>query len=218
MPSTPSTQAISTVQTVKVAQTLLNRSQLKILREFMCPEGQTIKLAAEKLGLDMNYVYRRVQRFEQLGLLHVLKQQGRRGRDMKVYQALAEQFFIPTSIYPLEDYFYDLFQPFAESFQSNYHRIFEHCEKPVGGILAGLLPSGHVYAIADKNMQVFDDYGDSSPAAVFHGTVLHLDRQAAHELETELFNLILKYSGRQGGMPHALTVLYHPQYTPLQER
>ena len=203
---------VRVVHQFEAAQVLLSRPQLNILRAFMKPDGQTIKVATESLGLDLNYVYRRVQRFEELGLLNVLTHQKRRGRDVKVYQATAEEFFIPTSVYPLNEYFYDLFQPFAERFRLNYHRIFEHCEKPVGGILAGQLATGHYYGIADQHMQVFDDYGQNSPAAVFHGTLLRLDRQAARELEAELFNLIMKYSGQQEGDPHLLTVLYHPQY------
>ncbi|WP_167757756.1 winged helix-turn-helix domain-containing protein [Deinococcus fonticola] len=211
------TDAERNVQVVKdfrAAQVLLDKPQLSILRAFMTPGGQTIKAVAEQLRLDLNNVYRRVQRFEQLGLLKVVAHQKRRGRDVKVYRATAQEFFIPTSLYPLNEYFLDLFQPFAERFRLNYHRIFEHCEKPVGGILAGQLASGHFYGMADQQMQVFTDYGADSPAAVFHGTVLRLGRTAARELEGELFNLLMKYTGQQeeDGRPHVLTVLYHPQY------
>lgn len=211
------TDAERNVQVVKdfrAAQVLLDKPQLSILRAFMTPGGQTIKAVAEQLRLDLNNVYRRVQRFEQLGLLKVVAHQKRRGRDVKVYRATTQEFFIPTSLYPLNEYFLDLFQPFAERFRLNYHRIFEHCEKPVGGILAGQLASGHFYGMADQQMQVFTDYGADSPAAVFHGTVLRLGRTAARELEGELFNLLMKYTGQQeeDGRPHVLTVLYHPQY------
>lgn len=207
------------VHAPELVEILLDRKQLLILRAFMCCDGQTIKAASEELQLDLNLVYKRVTRYERLGLLRVVREQARRGRKIKVYACVDERFFIPVSTYPLNEYFNDLLRPFLESLNLNFHQVFEHAAKPVGGLLAGDLrlggTTGGYYSLADQSMEPFEDFGADTPPAVFQFVPVSLSRTAARALEEELTQLFMKYSGQGGPERYMLGSFLFPIYRNL---
>lgn len=207
------------VNAPEIVRILLDRKQLLILRAFMRQDGLTIKAASEELNLDLNLVYKRVTRYEKLGLMRVVGEQARRGRKVKVYASVDSQFFIPISTYPLSEYFDDLLKPFLESLNLNFHRVFERAAKPVGGLLAGDLRLGNAaggyYSLADQAMQPFEDFGVDTPPAVFQFVPISLSRPSAKALEEELTQVFQKYASQGGSERYMLGSFLFPIYQDL---
>jgi hypothetical protein len=84
------------------AVVLLDRRYVRFLRPFMT-DGRSVGEAATELGMTVSYLLPRVRRFERLGLLEVVETRARKGRPIKVYQAIGSEFFVPLSTLEIAD-------------------------------------------------------------------------------------------------------------------
>lgn len=87
------------VESLDMAHALVEPQTQKLLSSFMTQE-QNIKVVADELDLTLNQTLYRVRRLVRLGLLQVTREEKRKGRAIKYYQAIAERFFIPYSSSP----------------------------------------------------------------------------------------------------------------------
>lgn len=90
-----------TVTNLVTAQALADPEIRRVLAPFIKAE-HTIKEAALELGLGLNATLYRTRRLEKLGLLHITREEARKGRAIRHYQAVAKGFFIPYTASPFE--------------------------------------------------------------------------------------------------------------------
>lgn len=75
---------------------LMDRNQVQLFRPFF--EGETtLSAAADALGLPLRFLFRKVQRFVDLGLLQVSREEARKGRALRYYRTPAGFFYVPAS-------------------------------------------------------------------------------------------------------------------------
>jgi hypothetical protein len=96
-------QRAKLVTDVQAAKMLLNLEQLRVLEPFVNTET-TVKVAAMKLDMDENKVFKLVKQFEMHGLIRVTRLERRSGRAIRHYRASAERFFISFQNVAFEDY------------------------------------------------------------------------------------------------------------------
>ena len=75
---------------------LMNRNQVQLLRPFFERET-TISDAADALGLPLQFLFRKVQRFVALGLLMVGRETSRKGRAVRYYRPPAALLYVPPA-------------------------------------------------------------------------------------------------------------------------
>jgi hypothetical protein len=84
------------------AVVLLDRRYVRFLRPFMAI-GRSVGEAAAELEMTVSFLLPRVRRFERLGLLEVVETRARKGRPIKVYRAVGDEFFVPLSTLEIAD-------------------------------------------------------------------------------------------------------------------
>lgn len=68
----------------------------QVLGAFLARES-SVSGAAQRTGIDIRIVHRAVLALSGAGLLHVLREEKRAGRAIKIYAAVAPSFFVPFS-------------------------------------------------------------------------------------------------------------------------
>ena len=81
----------------EAARILTDTAQLRLLEPFFKRET-TLSDAAAELSVRLNTLLYRVNKFVELGLLTVVREEPRRGKAVKVYRASAEDFFVPFDV------------------------------------------------------------------------------------------------------------------------
>jgi hypothetical protein len=84
------------------ARLLLDRRFTRYVAPFM-ERPRSITDAAEILGVSGPFLLQRVRRLERLNLVEVVEVLKRKGRGIKLYQAVGSEFFIPFAIVELAD-------------------------------------------------------------------------------------------------------------------
>ena len=90
-------EKVLVVTNAEAARLLTDTSQLRLLEPFFKREATLSEVAAET-GVKLNTLLYRVNRFVELGLLTVVREEPRRGKPVKVYRASAEDFFVPFEV------------------------------------------------------------------------------------------------------------------------
>ncbi len=86
----------------KQAIVLLDRRYVRFLRPFMAT-ARSVGEAAVELDMTVSFLLPRVRRFERLGLLDVVETRARKGRSIKMYRAVGDEFFVPLSTLEIAD-------------------------------------------------------------------------------------------------------------------
>jgi len=82
------------VTTEQQASWLSTPSKRRFLLPFLGRDC-TIKAASAETGCTLEVMYYRVQQLQRAGLVRMVRQEARRGRAVKHYRTVADQFFVP---------------------------------------------------------------------------------------------------------------------------
>ncbi len=101
MPSSIGSSPVLRVERPEMARLLLEQSTLKLLSPFVGRQ-RSASGAAQELGMPVNTLLYQIKRLLDAGLLEVAEERKRAGRAVKHYRAVAEAFFVPYELTPLE--------------------------------------------------------------------------------------------------------------------
>jgi DNA-binding MarR family transcriptional regulator len=83
-------------------EVLLDLKNMRFLAPFLRGEYSAAEVAT-LLGLEYQLVYRKIKRFERSGLVKKCHTVTRRGASIVMYKAVAERFFMPSKLLPIEE-------------------------------------------------------------------------------------------------------------------
>lgn len=197
---------ILTVDSPEVATLLADSSQWRMLAIFTLSE-RSLSEAAKLLDLKLPTLSYRVNKWLELGLLVVSREEQRQGRAVKYYRATAERFFIPfalTKSATLEALLLAMVRPSHEtairetayvlqSGTDNWGMLIHSSRAREGTNLSvTLVTSGD----AEKNLnETMLDASEPALGETF--TNLHLDFETAKQLQRDLENIYLTYKTKQ---------------------
>lgn len=208
--------SIRIVSDTHVADLLMAPVTLRQLEPFLGREA-TVTEAARASGERPNTVLKRVQRFRDLGLLYVVREEQRAGRAVKVYRTTAEAFFVPfeaTSAESFETALAERDAYWEELLRSNVVRARRQAF-PSWGTRIYRDDTGRMQiqmaVTPDRNTD--PTAPESPPALSAWRDRVYLDFDDAKALQRELFELLLRYQ-RKGG---AQRYIVHVGLAPLRE-
>ena len=94
--SNPHAEKYAEITDPAAVKILMDRNQVQLLRPFFKKET-TISEAADALNLPLQFLFRKVQRFVDLGLLLVSREISRKGRAVRLYRTPASLFYVPAA-------------------------------------------------------------------------------------------------------------------------
>ena len=97
MKEQPSTPAMLTVTQEEMANEIVDSHQWRMLATFVIEE-RSLSEAASILNLKLPALSYRVNKWLDLGLLEITREEKRQGRAIKYYRAVSDRFFIPFSL------------------------------------------------------------------------------------------------------------------------
>lgn len=189
---------------------------LRQLEPFLGREA-TVGQAAEASGDKPNTVLKRVQRFLELGLLRVVREEPRAGRARKVYRTSADVFFVPFEATSAESFEAALAEREAywetrlrahvvrarrEAYDAWGTRIYRDREGRLQVQMA---------VTPDRNTNPLDP--ESPPALSAWRDQVWLDWHDAKDLQRELFELLLRYQQKGGAQRY----IVHAGLAPLRD-
>ncbi len=89
-----------TVQDPRAAAVFTQSHQRRILLQF-AKQPRSISEVAQDLQIDVKKLHQLVTKLHRLGLVVVAEVRQRAGRAMRLYQASAQRFFIPSAVVPV---------------------------------------------------------------------------------------------------------------------
>ena len=180
---------------------LMDRNQVQLLRPFFDAE-MTVSEAAERLELPLQFLYRKVVRFEKLGLLVVTRTEKRKGRGIRHYRTPAAQFYVPAQAIDMglllkrsEDYWQ---RRLKDGLLAVWNRRRE------GGLGVKVAPNtigGVRISLASAPGVPWRALDESEPAMLNSWLRLNLSFQDAKALQREMTTLLERYTDkhRPGG-------------------
>lgn len=200
-----------TVTTPEAARILLEPKHARFIAPFLGRERRVAEVA-EEIGAPLSTTFRHVQRYCDVGILKVTREQTRKGRTLKVYRTVADAFFIPNRLRTT-------FQnAWADGFEQATRRGLEHV---YGEHLAdwGELIFRDEAGIFTINLaktpgQPVTSLGPDAPATLTtaHDAV-YLDFADAKRLQHDLHTLFKAYAAKGGAQRYLLRLTL----TPLPE-
>lgn len=193
----------------QAANVLTNPTALRFLTPFLGRET-SITQAAEEVGASPNTTYKRVQRYINLGLLEVAREQARAGRSIKLYRTVADVLFVPFENTPSasleaalkerEEYWEKLLRANvvmarAEVLGTWGTRIYRDSRNRLQ-VQTALTPESNATTLAPDAPAVLSAWRDT----------LQLDFADAKQLQHELFDLLLKYQRKSGSQRYIIHV------------
>ena len=200
----------------EAAQILTDLGELRSLLPFFFKEI-TLTEAASALGLKLNTMHYRAQRFIDLGLLEVIREEPRKGRAVKVYRATSSEYFVPfeaTSAETVEKLFTQLRAKISELFEQNVARSLLEVEDIGLRIKAQGKKLSVDFDTPDGSFALRDTETLDLPAVFTSDNIIRLDFSRAKELQKELVALLKKYTDEEPTGQDYLLVL---GLTPLHE-
>jgi predicted transcriptional regulator len=174
---------------------LMNRQENQFLVPFM-QEELSVAEAADILEVEFQRMYRKVKRLEGAGLLVQTRSAPRKGRTVRYYQAVAEEFFAPAQLLPLEQVLLQVEQDLAPKF-------FHHLVKAILG--ENKKDLGTRFFLLDETRIAIRLALGSSSATPEHSSAsysmwreLSLDYSTAKALEKELVAVLERYANYSG--------------------
>ncbi len=212
-------EKVLTVTSSEAAGLLTDTSQLRLLEPFFKREATLSEVAAE-LGVKLNTLLYRVNRFVELGLLTVVREEPRRGKAVKVYRASAEDFFVPFEVMAsssLEQLLLGMLGDVEKVFHREAAKVFQETFQTQGV---------HIILTHDQLSVVLGDYeggesfaetffGPGSPALFIGDGNLNLDFETAKAFQKDMFDLFQRYRTRQ--TPNAQLYAYRLGLTPVSD-
>lgn len=193
----------------QAANILTNPTALRFVTPFLGREN-TVAQAAKEAGASQNTTYKRVQRFVQLGLLEVTREQPRAGRAIKYYRTVADVLFVPFENTPSvsleaalkerEEYWANLLRANvvkarAEVLGAWGTRIYRD-DRGRLQVQTALTPESNATTLAPSAPAVLSAWRDT----------LQLDFEDAKRLQHELFDLLLEYQRKSGSQRYIIHV------------
>lgn len=208
------------------AAVLIDRAWLRLLGAFM-ERARSMSEAAADLGVTTEWLYRRVKRLEDVGLLKVEDTRARSGRSIKLYRATADAYFVPFSLVPAPHIGSANRAFHAALFEAAIGRTFRRppFDAHGWGFRTARAPSGDLFVrIVREDGLRWAELGTDAPVMVSGWHVLHLGPDDARELQAEMRALHERFSKRVGATPYLMGIfladtsdlpgLEHPRREP----
>ncbi|THF70230.1 hypothetical protein E7T06_08580 [Deinococcus sp. Arct2-2] len=189
----------------QVVRQLLDPPTLTCLEPLL---GQALSVSevARQVGAGVRAVHYRLQILLACGLVQVVHEERRAGRSIKVYQAVADAFFVPFSATGREDVealWLSLTLPLYEQLVrtlANTARTQGH-DPEVWGVHVRLDQAGNLDLNLGPEQPLRAAPTPYTPATLLEWEELHLSTEQARRLKTELQALLHKYAAERG--PHS---------------
>lgn len=201
MKDTSSPTLVCVLTNPKAAQVLIDAESRRWFMPFF-NQSNTISQAARQLGESPNSVLYRVKTWCKLGLLEVVASETQRGRIIKRYASVAQEFFMPYQISQTEDLI-DLVRTlnmaYAELLFKSYVGAGQHLSSTWGVQFSRVGRNEYRISPATAPGQEWNPFAPKNPATLNDfNTDLRLDFADAKALQLELHQVVRKYVVKQG--------------------
>ena len=190
-----------------LADLLTNPAILKQLEPFLGQES-SIGEAARLTGTKPNSMLARVNRWEKLGLLGVTRVKRRSGKPIRYYRTTADAWFIPFDTTSAESLEAGLGERDSYWEDRLRHSVVTAREQQVGtwGTRVYRDPRGRLqFQMAVSPERNWTSLSADQPAVLAAWRDgLYLDFDDAKQLQRELFDLLLRYQGKNGAQRYLL--------------
>lgn len=190
------------VTSEEMADIIINSDHWRMLALFANQE-RNLSQAASILNLKLPSLTYRVNKWLDLGLLEVSREEKRHGRAIKYYQAVSKRFFIPftlTKSETLEDFLIEMTKSTHEATLRETAHVL-HNRKGDWGFLfySSNEPKGPTFSanIVNNAKEAKALHGADQPALFETLSKLRLSFDTAKELQRDLEALHNKYQGKQ---------------------
>lgn len=182
------------------AELLMDRAQLRLLGPFL-GQASGVAAAARQLGVETEWLYKRVKRFQAQGLLHPCGTVQRAGRPITLYRTAADTYFVPFTVLPPQHIGRTNRRLHAALFEQSISRSFQQppFDSQDWGACTARTPGGDLYLeIVREDGRPWSELQETSPVMVSGWNVLHLSPPAARQLQQEMRQLYSRYAAMQG--------------------
>jgi predicted transcriptional regulator len=180
---------------LKAVAWLTNMDNLKVLEPFIS-KALTISQAAEKLDLTLNKMYKTIKGLENLGLIQAVREEKRKGRSQRFYQASAKEFFIHSTDLSIDGFLNGLATNFEQQLTKGFEGIWE--EQKVMGHRIYLEKDGGISIRAASGPGVNWTRSSKNPALFNMWLTPSLDYEDANALQKDLQIVWDKYRYKKG--------------------
>ncbi|MGL5909793.1 MAG: hypothetical protein ACRCZP_07320 [Phycicoccus sp.] len=198
-PDRTSRPAVHVVTEPTVARLLVDVSRVRFLGPFLGQES-TASDAAARLGVTLDQMLGRLRLLTRAGLVVVVRTQPRAGRAVKVYRAVADEFFVPLSTLELdrdtlrsEDHWHGVFRRCFELAMAA--ELSRHDEPGARIHLVGPGARPEVQAAVAPGIP-YDEEAPGAPAVVYSWRSINLGAADAKELQREMYALVGRFVDR----------------------
>jgi hypothetical protein len=199
------------------AKALTDVKLIGFVQAFIGQE-RSVTAAAELWQTRLDAAYYRVRQLERLGLIEVSNRVKRAGRDLKLYRAVADDFFVPLGVVPES-----ALEVFLESSDSHFqammlraqsrtiHEYFSKQRPGDWGIHIGMDGQNQANVHLSDRQGKDPDLSDPDMPLIASGwPTLELDPEEARGLRRELLELFRKYESRRGAQKYLLRFALAP--------
>lgn len=200
----------------ELAAILTDTAELRLLEPFFVSEVM-LKDVAAKFDLKLNSLLYKVNKWLDLGLIEVIREEPRKGRALKLYRATSDAFFVPFSLSSeigLGDFLFHLAEKRERIFHRELARVLQPIAPDIGLTIALDSQNKLSVEIVDaKQRQETGDYPASHTAAFSLTEDLCLDYVTAKALQKDMLMLYQKYQQMQ--TPDAQRYMYRLGLAPI---
>jgi DNA-binding Lrp family transcriptional regulator len=211
------------VSDTEVARVLTDIPLVRLLEPFFKKET-TLSDAAKELNVKLTTLLYHVNKFVRLGVLEVTKEEARKGKAIKYYQASAASFFVPFHITPslsLKHLLEHITQPSYDIFNREVAKVFENLSSDWGIEICSSKHDAKSVTVSIKRKDKLEQQDTSTSfdpdEPAFFGSLgdFHLDFTTAKEFERELRELLERYRKKQTSTEQLY--FYRIGLTPAQD-
>jgi predicted transcriptional regulator len=203
-----STRRWITVDEPRAAAFLAAPEKAYFLYPFIGRE-RSVAEVARQLNLAINTVSYRVQMLQRLGLIRESRTEGRRGRPVRYYRAVADAFFVPLKRTALPD-LAAMIDAWSQSLQMLYTESMAQVLLDQGGewgVRISREGNGQLLIAPARRPEYFYDYFNEDAPAILEGWFdFWLDSADAKAMQQDLMALYFKYYGRKGTTRHLMRI------------
>ena len=185
----------------QAAALLMNDKTRRLLAPFV-GSRRGVKEASAELGVKLANYYFYVKQFERAGLIEVVEVVPRAGRPVKLYQAVADEYFIPHTVGALLDAYGEDERAMHETLWRALRRAWTtNTEGVTWGLRFRKRPDGPGLGVmgAQSKGEPWDLFSGEGPIILPYWRRLSLSREKARALQLELHEVLERYTKEQGG-------------------
>lgn len=200
------------VESLEAALFLTDRQELRYLKPFILREC-TVSEAAAELGVKVTPMYKKLERLLHLGLVRETCQTARAGRAIRHYRAVAQRFFVPFTLHPPELIGEPNRKHHMAVFEHNIQRLYrsEAFVEQGLGVATDFTEAGEIYLrFTYPDGAPWDYMHPQAPAMLSGWNPLKLEPTEAKALQKELFDVIIKYLGKEGSQTYLSGIFLIP--------